>query len=432
MLTIGLVGLAALILMILLGVPLAFSIGLVAVVGNTLILGIEIASVQLYLSAFEATTQFILLAIPLFVFMGQLVALGGIGRDLYNFIYRWLGWLPGGLAISTVVSCAGLGALTGVSAAGVATLAPVALPQMERYKYASSLAAGSLASASALAILIPPSIAFIVYGVWTETSILKLFMAGLVPGVLLAFLFCVYIFIVALIRPDIAPRGAPEDMAEGASGSAMAVLPILTIFLLLIGGLYFGWFTPSEGAAVASVAVIGILALLGRLNFKMIRKSAESAARVTVMIFAIVVMVQTFARFLVLTGLPGGLTSLLTTSDFAPLTILVLILLAYLVLGMVLDTVGMILLTLPFFFPVITALGYDPIWFGVILVLMIEIGLLTPPVGLNCYLLSAIAPEVGLRNIFIGVLPFVAISLLVVAFLILFPGVVLWLPNQFG
>ncbi|WP_108610651.1 TRAP transporter large permease [Aminobacter sp. MSH1] len=427
MLTIGLVGLIALVTLVCLGVPLAFAIGLVALVGNAAILGFQQTAIQLYQSTFNSTTEFIMMSIPLFILMGQLVALGGLGRDLYDCIYRWMAWIPGGLAVATILSCAAFGALTGISAAGIGTLAPIALPQMERYKYSRRLAAGSLASASTLAILIPPSVAFIVYGIWTETSIGALFLAGVVPGLILTAFFAIYVVIVTLINPSLAPRSVVPEGSKFAA--TIKVLPVFGIFILLMAGLYRGWFTPGEGAAVGTVAVAAVLFVMGRLTWTAIAEASRSAARLTVMIFAIVIVVQVFSRFLVLTEIPATLVGALTGSGLDPYVIMVIILFAYLLLGMILDTIGMMLLTLPFVFPVIVSLGFDPIWFGVVLVIMIEVGLLTPPVGLNCYMLNQLAPSFPLKDIFIGVMPFVGLCLILVGILLMFPGLATWLPS---
>jgi C4-dicarboxylate transporter, DctM subunit len=431
-LEIGLIALVGMIVLICVGVPLAFAIGAVAIIGNVLLVGLQPTSVQLYQSAFQTTTEFLMTSIPLFILMGQLVSAGGLGRDIYSCVYKWLGWVPGGLAVTTVSSCAALGAVTGISSAALGALAPIAIPEMKRYGYSSRLAAGSLASASTLAILIPPSLAFVIYGIWTETSIGRLFAAGVVPGLMLAAMFCVYIVTVCLINPKLGPTGPSFTWRERLTSTG-ALLPIFLIFIGMLAGLYAGWFTPSEGAAVGCSAVFVLLLVMGRLNPGNVAEALKSTAALSVMIFAIVIAVQLFSRFLVMTDVPERLVAAIGAAGLSRYVVLAAIILLYVFLGMILDSIGMVLLTLPFVFPIIKALGFDPVWFGIILTVMIEVGQLTPPVGLNCYILNRMTPEIPLGDIFAGVMPFVVICMVAVLLFTIFPQIVLWLPNlMFG
>lgn len=427
--TMGIIGLLALVVLITFGVPLAFGIGFVGIVGNAVLLGFNQAGTQLYQSLFQTSTEFALSAIPLFVFMGALISSGNLGKDLYGAVQRWFGFVPGGLAVTTVISCAGLGAVTGVSAAGIGALGPVALPEMRRAGYADGLSAGSLASASTLAILIPPSISFIVYGIWTDTSIGKLFMAGVIPGIVLTAMFCLYIVVAASFNPAVAPRGPSFSWRERMM-VLPAVAPILVIFLGLLAGLYLGWFTPTEGAAVGCAIVASVLWPMGRLKWANVRSAAMFSGQITIMIFVVVMAVQSFSKFLVLTDVPKLVVDAAAGSGLPPAMIMALILLMYLFLGMILDSMGMMILSLPFVFPVVTHLGFDPVWFGVVLTVMIEIGLLTPPVGLNCYMLHQIAPYMRQADIFRGVFPFVLLAIASVGLFSLFPQIVLWLPSR--
>jgi C4-dicarboxylate transporter DctM subunit len=425
---IGILALLIMIVLICAGVPLAFSIAAVAIVGNAIIVGIAPTSLQLYQAMFQTTTEFLMTSIPLFILMGQLVSAGGLGRDIYSCVYKWLGWVPGGLAVTTVSSCAALGAVTGVSSAALGALAPIAIPEMKRYGYDNRLAAGSLASASTLAILIPPSLAFVIYGIWTETSIGRLFAAGVVPGLLLAAMFCVYIVIVCIRNPKLGPVG-PSFSWRDRIVSTTALLPIILIFAGMLTGLYAGWFTPSEGAACGCTAVAILLGLMGRLDRRNVTEALKSTAALTVMIFTIVVAVQLFSRFLVMTDVAPRMVSAIGESGLSRYVILTAIIILYLFLGMILDSIGMVLLTLPFVFPIIKTLGFDPVWFGIILTIMIEVGQLTPPVGLNCYILNKLTPELSLAEIFAGVIPFCLICLFAVLLFTIFPQIVLWLPN---
>jgi tripartite ATP-independent transporter DctM subunit len=424
----GIIGVAALVALVCLGVPLAFGIGLVGIAGIGLLVGVPQAATQTFQAAFQTTTQFVLTSIPLFILMGHLVGVGGIGRDLYDCVQKWVNWMPGGLAVTTVVSCAGLGAMTGVSATGIGALGPFALPEMRRHGYDPRLSSGSLASASTLGILIPPSISFIVYGIWTDTSIGQLFAAGIVPGLVMTAAFCAYIVIASLVDPKRAPRGDSYPWSVRFLSLAK-ILPMILIFTVMIAGLYLGWFTPTEGAAVGCSCVALVLLAMGRLSWAGIVEATLTAAKISIMIFAVFTATQVFSRFLVLTDLARVLVEAISRPELNRYVVLGAILLIYLLLGMILDSIGMMLLTLPFVFPVIVKLGFDPVWFGVILTVMIEVGLLTPPVGMNCYLLHQVAPFISLGEVFRGILPFVGLCLLCVVAFTLWPGIVLWLPR---
>lgn len=426
--TVGVLGILALVALIVVGVPLAFAIAAVGIVANTVLTGASQAALQVWQVTFQSTTDFIMTSIPLYVLMGQLVAHGGLGRDIYECVHRWLGRMPGGLAVTSVVSCAAFGAVSGVSSAGISAMAPVAVPQMQRFGYQNRLAAGSLASASTLAILIPPSLSFVVYGIWTNTSIGQLFIAGVIPGILLAAAFSAYILIVCSLRPELGPRGPAYTWSERVR-SLLPVLPVFVIFALLVGGLYAGWFTPTEGAGVGCSAVMLVLLLMRRLRWQAVAEAMAETARISIMIFAIVIAVQVFSRFLVLTDIPPRIVDAISQTGLPPWGVLTSIMLLYLVLGMFLDSIGMVLLTLPFVFPVVQHLGVDPVLFGVVLTVMVEVGLLTPPVGLNCYILNQLVPSVGLGEIFRGVAPFVVICLLGVWLFMAVPQLVLWLPQ---
>ncbi len=427
--TIGTLGILALATLIIAGVPLAFSIGVVGIIANSVLVGPSQTGLQIWQVTFQSTTDFIMTSIPLFVLMGQLVSAGGLGRDLYECVYKWLGRVPGGLAVTSVVSCAAFGAIAGVSSAGISAMAPIAIPQMQRFGYDNRLAAGSLASASTLAIMIPPSLAFVVYGIWTDTSIGKLFIAGILPGILMATLFSIYIMVLCTLRPELGPVGPRFPLRERLA-ALIKVVPVVLVFGLMVGGLYMGWFTPSEGAAVGCSAVVVILVAMRRLSWADTAQALVDTARLSVMIFAIVIAVQVFTRFLVLTDIPPAIVSAISQTGLPTWVTLSMIMLLYLVLGMFLDSIGMLLLTLPFVFPVIRHLGVDPVLFGVVLTVMVEIGLLTPPVGMNCYILNQLVPSVSLGEIFRGVMPFVVICLLCVVLFLAWPEFVLWLPNK--
>lgn len=427
--TLGIIGLVALVVLIMLGVPLAFAIGAVAIVGNIAFFDLTRAGVQLYNVVFSKGTDFILASVPLFIFMGQLVAVGNLGRDLYDCVYKWFGRVPGGLAVTSVVTSTGFGAVTGVSAAAVATVATLSLPEMKRYNYDMRLAAGSIASASTLAILVPPSLLMILYGLWTESSIGQLFVAGIVPAALLAVIFCVYIIVRCTIRPQDGPVG-PKFPLRDRMIALVRITPILLIFAIVMGGIYSGLFTPSEAAGAGAFTVLVSLLVMRRLTWKGFVDSAVQTGRITIMVFAIFITVTLFTQYLVLTDVTPRFVDAIANSGLGPYFILLMIIIMFLILGMFLDPIGMLLLSLPFVFPLITHLGFDPIWFGIICTIMVEIALVTPPVGFNCYILKQVGGNmVALNDIFRGTLPFVIMSLAVVALLTAFPGMVLFLPN---
>ncbi|MBM3559232.1 MAG: TRAP transporter large permease [Alphaproteobacteria bacterium] len=418
--TIGLIAFAILLGLTALGTPLALSLILVGFGGNLFFYDVAQTSVRFYESLFENATSFILAAVPLFIFMGQLVHHSNIGRDLYECVYRWVGRVPGGLAITAVLSCAGFGAVTGLSAAAVATMGSITMPEMKRYGYAPRLAAGSLAIASTLAILIPPSLLMIIYGLWTETSIGHLFIAGIVPGIMMTVAFCGYIYIRVVINPELGRRGEAFTLVE----KFRSLLAIFVIFGIVIGGIYAGVLTVSEGAGVGCAAVILLLVGMRRLNWKTIALAVRETGQLTVMVMTIFIGATFFAKFLVVTDISYELVNFIATLSVNRYVVLLTFVVMYLFLGMVLDTIGMLLLTLPIVFPVITELGFDAIWFGIILTILVEIALVTPPVGFNCFVMHQIAPEIPLGQIFIGVTPFVFIALGILGILTLFPGIV--------
>lgn len=425
---IGYMGIAFLIILILLGVPLAFAIAAVAVVGSCLVLGVQQTAVQIYQVMFQTTTDFLWTSIPMFLFMGQLVYVGNLGKDIYEGAYKWFGRVPGGLAVTNVVSCAGFAAISGISSAAISALAPISIPQMKQYGYDIKLGVGSLASASTLGILIPPSLGLVVYGIWTDTSIGKLFIAGIIPGVIMACLFSLYVVILCFWKPRFGPPG--PAFPWGVRIRALKnVIAVFLIFGFLIGGLYAGLFTPTEGAAVGCSSVAVVLLFMRRLTWQRVFEASKGTARISLMIFSIAIATLVFSRFLVLTNVTESLVNLISGSGLPGWGVLGLIVILYLFLGMILDSIGMTLLTLPFVFPIIQHIGMDPILFGIIQVMLAEVGLVTPPVGLNCYVLNQLVPEVKLADIFVGVIPFISIVLLLAIFLMLCPEVALWLPK---
>ena len=425
---IGVVAILIAIGLIFYGVPIGFALAAVGFVGNGLMIGWPQTVVQTELVAWEVGTDFLFIAAPLFLFMGQLVFHTGIATDLFDAVYKWFGRLPGGLAVTSTIASAGFGAVTGSSVAAVATMASMVMPEMRRYKYDLSLATGSLASAGTLAILIPPSIPLVFIGVWTETSIGKLFVAGIVPGVLMAAVYALWIVIRCSLSPELGPRGPAFSWPERFK-SLSKLLPTAVIFGIVLGGIYMGVFTPTEASAIGSIGVIGVAATMRRLTRQAMKDSLHQAAILSAMIYVMFLGGTLIGKFLVQTEVTSALIAFVGQLHVSRYAVIALFVVLYLILGAVLDTFGMIILTLPFVFPVTLALGFDRIWFGVFLTIMIELALITPPVGLNVYVMKRFAPEVPLMDVFRGAAPFVVLTLLVVVLITVFPQIVLWLPS---
>ncbi len=426
---IGLIGIAAMLALLLLGVPIALAMAATGAVGLWVLEGPGPALAHTLLIPWAEGRSFVLVTIPLFVLMGQLVFHTGLATDLYDGVRTWIGKVPGGMAITSVIACGGFGAVTGSSIATVATMGAIVMPEMRRYKYHPRLATGSLAASGTLGILIPPSLIFIFYGVMTETSIGALFMAGIIPGILTAAMFSTIIFVRCIVTPSLGPPGPGATWAERWA-STLGLLPILTLFFLVIGGIYGGIFTPTEAAGVGCTGVLVAAGLKRRLTANAMSKALEETALISAMIFAIIVGGYLVARFLAVTGITEDLVALLVGMELGRVSFLILLVLIYLVLGAMLDVFGMLVLTIPFVMPVVGELGIDPIWFGVFAVMMAELALVTPPIGANVFVMRRTAPEVPMGDIFMGVLPFVAGELVVISLVIAFPEIALWLPQQ--
>jgi len=425
----GLIGIAGMIGLLILGVPIAIAMAVTGAVGLWILEGPGPALAHTLLIPWDEGRSFVLVTIPLFVLMGQLVFQTGLASDLYAGIRSWIARVPGGMAITSVVACGAFGAVTGSSIATVATMGAIVMPEMRRFKYHPRLATGSLAASGTLGILIPPSLIFIFYGVMTETSIGALFIAGIIPGILTAAMFSAIILLRCLITPSLGPPGPTATWAERWQATS-GLLPILGLFFLVIGGIYGGVFTPTEAAGVGCTGVLLTAALRGRLTKEAMAKALEETALITAMIFAIIVGGYLVARFLAITGITENMVALLVGLDLGRVAFLVLLVGLYLVLGAMVDVFGMLVLTIPFVMPVVGELGIDPIWFGVFAVMMAELALVTPPIGANVFVMRRTAPEVPMGDIFMGVLPFVVGQLLIIGLIIAFPEIALWLPNR--
>ena len=379
-------------------------------------------------TTFNLVTNHAIGTIPLFIFMAHLMFAAGIGRDLYDFAARWLGRRRGGLAMATIGASAGFASVSASSLATTATMGLVALPEMRKHRYDLSLASGSVVAGGTIGSLIPPSGMFIIYGILTETSIGKMFAAGIIPGILLAVFYIATIAIVCRLNPDAGPRGPRYSLREKLA-SFRQTGEVIALFALVMGGIVFGWFTPTEAGAIGSFGAIVITAARRRLTWASARTAIYATLKTTGMIFGILFGALVFNSFVTVSRIPLHIVTFVTDSGLAPMTILLLILAVYFVLGMVLDASAMMTLTIPLFFPLVTQLGFDAVLFGVLVVRMTEIALITPPVGMNVFILSSVARDVPLEKIFRGAIPFVGADILHVALLIAFPAIVLWLPN---
>jgi len=429
---VGIVGCAGLLVLLAASVPVAFAMAIVGVAGFAMIATPHAALTMLATDVYDSFARHSFTVIPLFVFMGQVAFHAGISRRLFAAAYQWLGPLPGGLAMASVGACTAFGAICGSGPATAATMASVALPEMKRYKYDMELACGAVASGGSLGMLIPPSVVFIVYAIMTQESIGKLFIAGIIPGLLIAGLFCLTIYIHCKLRPHLGPKATGVTW-RGRFVSLFGVSETLVLFALVIGGMFAGWFTPTEAAAIGAAGSLAIAALRGQLRVKMLTQALIETLRTATMVMIIVAGAVIFGRFLAVTTIPRELASWLAGLPVPGWCIFALIILFYLVAGCFVDALGLILLTIPVFYPVILDLNYanyNLIWFGVIIVIVTQMGVISPPVGVCVYVVGGIARDVSLQTIFKGALPFLLALIVAAALLILFPQLALWLPAQ--
>ncbi len=426
--TVGVLAIILLLFLLLLGVPIAFAMGAAGLLGILVLEGPAAAMAQAALVPWDEARSFVLVTIPLFVLMGQLVFHTGLATELYDGLRAWIGWIPGGMAITSVLACGAFGAVTGSSIATVATMGAIVMPEMDRFGYDRRLATGALAASGTLGILIPPSVIFIFYGVMTETSIGALFIAGIIPGILTAAMFSAIIYFRCLVRPELGPPGPVGSWSERLD-AVKRLGPVLLLFLLVIGGIYGGIFTPTEAAGVGCAGVLVAALPRRRLNLRDVRKALEDTVLISVMLLAIIVGGYVFARLMAVTQITESLVGLQVGLDLGRIGFLFVLVLLYLVLGAMLDVFGMLVLSIPFVMPVVLALGIDPVWFGVFVVIMAEVALVTPPIGANVFVMRRIAPDVPMEDIFRGVAPFVLGEFVVILLLVLFPAIALWLPS---
>jgi C4-dicarboxylate transporter DctM subunit len=425
----GLIGIGLFIALILCRMPIAFAMALSGFLGYWYLSGLKGALAILGQVPFYTITFYDYAVIPLFVLMGLFAFNAGISRGLFNTCYKWLGHLRGGLAMSAVGGCAFFAALCGSSMPTAATMGIIALPEMKKYGYDDALATGSLAAGGTLGILIPPSIGFVIYGIITEQSIGKLLIAGLLPGVLLSALFILTIYIQCRLKPHMGPSG-PRATWKERGIAIQGIWETALIFFLCIGGLYLGIFNPVEAAGIGCFSTLLIGLLKRKLNRSGFVEAFAETGKITTMIFAILVGAFIYGYFMSVSKLPLFLANEFTESGVSRFIILAGILFMYMIIGCLMEFLSMMILTLPIIFPLVIKMGFDPIWFGVIMVIMLEMGQITPPVGINVYTIKGVAKDVPMWAIFRGILPFWIAMIVCLVILISFPQIVLFLPNQ--
>lgn len=425
---IALIGFVVLFTLLFLGVPIAIGMSLVAIVGTSTIIGIDPTMRLIGQKAMDTSTNFSFSVLPLFILMGAFITRSGLSKDLYDCANAFVGHMRGGLSMATIVACGGFSAVSGSSIATAATMTPIAMPSMRRYGYSEQLATGSIAAGGTLGILIPPSVVLVIYGTLTETNIGALFIAAIIPGILGVLFYLGAVVVVTRFRPEAGPRGERFSWHQRAT-SLKGVWGVLALFLLIMGGMYVGWFTPTEAAGVGAVGGMLFTALRGRLSFATLVEVLRESVQTTAMLLFLIVGAVLFKDFVNFAGLPSALESTFKDMSIAPILVIIFILAIYILLGCVLDSYSMILLTVPSLYPMIEAMGFDLVWYGIIVVVVTEISLITPPIGINVFVLRSLLPEVPQTTIFKGVLPFVAADFLRLAVLVAFPVLSLWLPS---
>jgi len=425
---IGIIGIFILILIFMLSMPVGFAMAFVGLAGFCYLVSPEAGLSLLARDVFTTFSSYTLTVIPMFLFMGSIAYVAGMSRRLYDASYTVFGQMRGGLLMATIIGCAGFAAICGSTSATAAAMGRVSLPEMKRYNYDDSLATGSVAAAGSLGILIPPSTIFIVYGILTEQSVGKLFIAGVLPGVLLASLFLAVVLIVCSIKPNLAPPGEPTSYKDKIAG-LIGISEMLALFVLVIGGLFLGWFSPTQAGAAGAAGALLIGLARRQLNWSGFLFAVKDTIKVTCEVMIIVTGAVIFGHFIAVTKIPLVLTDWVAGLSLPTAAVMGLIVLMYLLGGFFMDALALITLTIPIIYPLILSLGFDPIWFGVIVVLVTEMGVITPPVGINVYVIKGIAEDVSLETIFKGILPFLAALIVAVVILIAFPQIATFLPN---
>jgi len=426
--TAGIIGIGLLVLLFLLRMPVAFAMALAGLVGFAYLTTPEAALSLLARDIFDVFSSYPLSVIPMFILMGTFAFASGISQRLYKTAYAWIGHRSGGLTIATVFACAGFGAICGSSTATAATMGKIALPEMKKYNYDDTLATGTVAAAGTLGILIPPSTVLIVYGILTEESIGKLFVAGILPGILMSIFFAATVALLCWRNPAIGPPGTPSSWKEKLRATT-GIIEALILFLLAIGGLFLGWFSPTQAGAIGAGGALLIGLARRQLTLRSFFEAGKEGLQTACMVIFIITGAVVFGHFMAVTRIPFLLADWLGGLPIHPMAVMAVIVFIYFIGGFFMDAMGLIVVTIPIFFPVVMKLGFDPIWFGVIIVLVGEMGVITPPVGVNVFVIKGIAPDVPLEQIFKGIFPFLAALIIVTIILFVFPQIATVLPS---
>lgn len=428
---VALIGFLVLFILMLLRVPVGMAMGLVGVAGYSYIVGVGPAMKLIGQTSMRTVTDYTFGVIPMFMLMGAFVTISGVSNELFRAANSFVGHLRGGLGVATVVACGGFAAICGSSVATAATFAGVAYPEMRRYGYPQSFSTGVIAAGGTLGAMLPPSTVLAVYAIITQQDIGKLFMAGILPGLLAITMYVITIAILVKLKPGLLPAGEFKPWKERFKGLKDVWAP-LVLFAFVIGGLYGGLFTPTEAGGMGAGGAFLLGVLRGKLSRAQIREALLQATRTSAAVFTVLIGALLFGYFLTITQTPQRLTEFLTGMGLGRYGVLALIMVMYLVLGCLMDAMAMIILTVPIIFPVITGLGFDPIWFGIIIVMTVELGLIHPPVGMNVFVIKSVVKEVSFTTIFKGVVPFVITDLIRLLILIAFPVIALYLPQHMG
>jgi tripartite ATP-independent transporter DctM subunit len=427
----SLVGFAILMFVAFLGFPLGFAMMLVGFVGFAIVRGTGPALVTVSQQILDLALNANFVTLPLFVLMGVFVFRAALAEDIYDAAHAWLGNKRGGVAMATVAACGGFASISGSSVATAATMAKVSIPPMRKYEYNEGFAAGTVAAGGTMGILIPPSAALIIYGILTEQSIGDLFIAGIIPGILTIMLYIVVIWVVARFWPHMAPR-APKEAWIIRWRTLSKIWAVLVLFLAIIGGITFGVFTPTEGGGIGAIGALLFAIARRKMSWRIFYHSLAEAAETTAMIFTIAFGALVLNNFVNIAGLPTAIVDFIETLNISPLSVILVILLIYILLGTIIEGLAMIFLTVPIFVPVVEAMGFDLIWFGIIMVMVVEISLITPPIGLNVFVIKSMLPDVPLSKIFKGIVPFFAADIVRLLLVVFLPGLALWLPGVFS
>lgn len=423
---IGIMGCIIMVILFAFSVPVAISMVVVGAVGFAYLVSPTAALNIIVADFYETFSSYSFTTMPLFVLMGTLCFYSNVSRKLYDCAYTWLGHIRGGLAIATVAACALFGAISGSSNAAAASMGRVTLPEMKRYNYDDSLATASVAAAGCLGILIPPSGIMIIYGIQTEQSISRLFIAGLLPGIILTIFMCISVSITCRRHPSYGPAGEKASWSERLR-SMNKIIDMAILFFLCIGGMVLGWFTPTQGGAIGAAGAFLLGRFRGTLSWKDTFNALKETAEMTCMVLAICAGATVFGHFMAVSRIPSTLSSTVSQLNVPNFVVMLVIVLIYLAGGCFMDSLALIMLTVPIFYPVVIGMGYDPIWFGVIIVICASMGLITPPVGLNVYIIGNQCPDIPLPVIFKGIWPYLIDMLILVVLLMAFPGIATWL-----